>query len=66
MDIAVTYEGKKRKLDLKTCPKVSDMLKKLDINAETIIVKVNNEVEPEDVRIKKEDKIEIIKIISGG
>ncbi len=66
MDIAVTYEGKKRKLDLKTCPKVSDMLKKLDINAETIIVKVNNEVEPEDIRIKKEDKIEIIKIISGG
>ncbi len=66
MDIAVTYEGKKRKLDLKTCPKVSDMLKKLDINAETIIVKVNNEVEPEDIRIKKEDKIEIRKLISGG
>lgn len=66
MDIAVTYEGKKRKLDFKVSPKVSDMLKKLDINAETIIVKFNNEVEPEDIRIKKEDKIEIIKIISGG
>ena len=66
MDIAVTHEGKKRKFDFKVSPKVSDMLKKLDINAETIIVKVNNEVEPEDIRIKKEDKIEIIKIISGG
>ena len=66
MDIAVTYEGKKRKLDLKTCPKISDMLKTLDINAETVIVKINNEVEPEDIKVKKEDKIEIIKIISGG
>lgn len=66
MDIAVTYEEKKRKLDFKTCPKVSDMLKTLDINAETVIVKINNEVEPEDIKIKKEDKIEIIKIISGG
>ncbi|MCK5234935.1 MAG: MoaD/ThiS family protein [Candidatus Aenigmarchaeota archaeon] len=66
MNIAVTYEGKKRKLDLKTSPKVSDMLKTLDINAETVIVKVNNEVEPEDIRIKKENNIEIIKIISGG
>ncbi|MCK4808347.1 MAG: MoaD/ThiS family protein [Candidatus Aenigmarchaeota archaeon] len=66
MDIAATYEGKRRKLDLKTCPKISDMLKTLDINAETVIVKINNEVEPEDIRIKKEDKIEIIKIISGG
>ncbi|NOQ37355.1 thiamine biosynthesis protein ThiS [archaeon] len=66
MDIAVTYEGKKRKLKLDADLKVSDMLKTLDINAETVIVKVNNEVEPEDVRIKKEDKIEIIKIISGG
>ena len=66
MDIAATYEGKRRKLDLKICPKISDMLKTLDINAETVIVKINNEVEPEDIRIKKEDKIEIIKIISGG
>jgi len=66
MNIAVTYEGKKRKLDLDADSKVSDMLKTLDINAETVIVKINNEVEPEDIRIKKEDKIEIIKIISGG
>lgn len=66
MDIAVTYEGKERKLDLKASQKVSDMLKTLDINAETVIVKINNEVEPEDIKVKKEDKIEIIKIISGG
>jgi len=66
MDIAVTYEGKERKLDLKASQKMSDMLKTLDINAETVIVKINNEVEPEDIKIKKEDKIEIIKVISGG
>lgn len=66
MDIAVTYEGKERKLGFKASQKVSDMLKTLDINAETVIVKINNEVEPEDIKVKKEDKIEIIKIISGG
>ena len=66
MKITVTYEGKKRKLNLDIKSKVSDTLKALDINTETVIVKINNAIEPEDTTIKEKDKIEIIKIISGG
>ncbi len=66
MKIAATYEGKKREIDLDAGLKVSDMLKAVDINAETVVVKINNIIEPEDITLKKEDKIEIIRIISGG
>ncbi len=66
MDIEVTYEGKKNRLNFDRIPKISELMDKLDINTETVLVKINNEIEPEDIRIKKEDKIEMIKIISGG
>ncbi|MBW6462101.1 MAG: MoaD/ThiS family protein [DPANN group archaeon] len=66
MEIIVTYENKKNKLIFDNIPKVSELLNKLNINTETILIKINNEIEPENIKIKKEDKIEIIKIISGG
>ena len=66
MDIKVTYEGKINKLTFDKTPKISELLDALDINTETVLVKINNEIEPEDIKIKKEDKIEMIKIISGG
>lgn len=66
MDIEVTYEGKNNRLSFDRIPKVSELMDALDINTETVLVKINNEIEPEDIRIKKEDKVEMIKIISGG
>ncbi|NOQ56050.1 MAG: thiamine biosynthesis protein ThiS [Nanohaloarchaea archaeon] len=66
MDIEVTYEGKKNRLNFDKVPKVSELMDRLDINKETVLVKINSEIEPEDIRIKKEDEIEMIKIISGG
>lgn len=66
MDIDVTYEGKKNRLSFDRIPKISELMDALGINTETVLVKINNEIEPEDIKIKKEDKIEMIKIISGG
>ncbi|MEA3229739.1 MAG: MoaD/ThiS family protein [archaeon] len=64
--VKVIYEGKKKDIALSDSSKISDMLKKLSINTETVIVKVNGSIEPEDIRFKKDDNVEIIKIISGG
>ncbi|MCK5451833.1 MAG: MoaD/ThiS family protein [Candidatus Aenigmarchaeota archaeon] len=66
MDIAVKYENKDKNIEIDSNQRISDIMKKMDINAETVIVKVNGAIEPEDITLKKEDKIEIIKIISGG
>ncbi|MCK5062543.1 MAG: MoaD/ThiS family protein [Candidatus Aenigmarchaeota archaeon] len=66
MDIAVKYENKDKNIEIDSNQRISDIMKKMDINAETVIVKVNGAIEPEDITLEKEDKIEIIKIISGG
>ncbi|MEA2003553.1 MAG: MoaD/ThiS family protein [archaeon] len=66
MDIAVKYGNKDKNIEIDSNQRISDIMKKMDINAETVIVKVNGAIEPEDITLKKEDKIEIIKIISGG
>ena len=66
MDITVKYGNKDKNIEIDSNQRVSDIMKKMDINAETVIVKVNGAIEPEDITLEKEDKIEIIKIISGG
>ena len=42
------------------------LLKELNLNSETIIVTRNNEVLTEDEKISKNDKLEILSVISGG
>lgn len=43
-----------------------EILEKLNINPTTVIVTKNNELITENVSVKKEDKIRIIPVISGG
>lgn len=66
MEIIIDYEDKKHRLTFEKPPKISELIDKLNINQESVLIKIDNEIEPEDIIIKKENKIEIIKIISGG
>lgn len=66
MKLTVNYEGEKKTISLNKDYKVSDMLKDLNINPETIMLKINSVIEPEDIILKESDKIQIIRIISGG
>ena len=45
---------------------VKDMLKELNILKNTVIVVVNKEVVTTDYGLKKEDKINILSVVSGG
>ena len=45
---------------------VSQLLKKLKINPETVIVARNNELVPEEEELKDSDEIKLLAVISGG
>ena len=45
---------------------VSDLLNELKINPVTVIVSRNNELILEDEKLKNEDEIKILSVISGG
>ncbi|MBI2558048.1 MoaD/ThiS family protein [Candidatus Woesearchaeota archaeon] len=45
---------------------VSDLLKELKINPVTVIVSRNNELILEDEKLKNNDEIKILSVISGG
>jgi len=46
--------------------KVEDMFNELNLNSETFLVKRNNEIIHECESLEEGDKIELIKVISGG
>lgn len=53
-------------LNIKDNANVSDLLKELKINPITVIVTRNNEVITEKEKLKDNDKLEILSVISGG
>lgn len=55
---------KDKSLDLPEKSKIKDVLKRLEIDSDTIVVRVGNEIVTEDKPAPKE--IEIIDVISGG
>ena len=42
------------------------LLKKLDIRREEVVVKINGELSPETCELSDSDKVEIIKVVFGG
>ena len=45
---------------------VSDLLRQLKVNPETILVTKNSEVVTEDEHLNDNDKLELLNVISGG
>ncbi|MBN1646235.1 MoaD/ThiS family protein [Candidatus Woesearchaeota archaeon] len=46
--------------------KAIDLLKKLDILVEEVLIARNNEIVTEDVMLKNDDEVKILSVISGG
>ncbi len=65
MIVSVNYLGKDEKIKMKG-KTVLDLLKEMGVNPETVLVKRNDEILTEEVKIKDKDEIELIRIISGG
>jgi thiamine biosynthesis protein ThiS len=59
------YDRNKQQLEF-AAKNVKGMLKELDILENTVIIVVNKEVVTKDYTFKKEDKIKILSVVSGG
>ena len=64
--VEVVHEGRRRGMMLRRGARVDDLLEKLGINRETVLVRLNNKVCVEEEILREGDKVEIIKAISGG
>jgi sulfur carrier protein len=55
-----------REIKVRKGIRIIDLLRRLKINPETVVVRKNKEVCIEEERIEEGDYIEIISVISGG
>jgi len=66
MKVIVELTGKKRNLEIPEKSKVIDVVREARVNPETVIVKRGKEILLEEDPVRKDDEIELIRIISGG
>ena len=66
MRVMVRHMEKRRSLNVPEKSKVIDVIRKVKVNPETVIVKRGEEILLEDEVVGKNDKLEFIRIISGG
>lgn len=55
-----------RKLKLNRRTKISDVLKELGLARETVAVKLNGKIAPEEETVKDRDKLEVTLVVTGG
>ncbi|MAG16076.1 hypothetical protein CMO88_03375 [Candidatus Woesearchaeota archaeon] len=64
MEVFIEADNKKRKI--KFSGTASQLLKKLNVNSETVIIAKNNELVSEEENLKDKDEIKLLSVISGG
>jgi len=66
LKIFIEKENKNKTIALKENSKILDILTELKINPVTIIAVKNNEVVTEHETVSKNDKLELLSVVSGG
>ncbi|MBI4176382.1 MAG: MoaD/ThiS family protein [Candidatus Aenigmarchaeota archaeon] len=66
MQITVSYLGKRHEVDVRERPAVMDILKKMGVNPETVLVRKNGEIVPDTDPVGPGDVLEVLKVVSGG
>ncbi len=61
--ILLPGQAKTAKAGAKT---VLELLRKINMNPETVIVSVNGKIVPEQTKLKASDKVEVLRVVSGG
>lgn len=64
--VKVFIEREKRSLEEEFSGRISALLEKVGVNAETVVVVKNGEVVSEDERCAGDDEIRLLSVISGG
>ncbi|MFQ6137289.1 MAG: sulfur carrier protein ThiS [Candidatus Hydrothermarchaeales archaeon] len=65
MEIIVKLKNEER-VTIREGSTIEDLLRKLNINRESVLIRRNGEISPEEEFLQDEDFIEIISVISGG
>ena len=66
LDIFIDRGDINKKLEMEHGAVVSDLLERLGINPVSVIVSRNSELILQDEKLKNNDKIKILSVISGG
>lgn len=70
MDISITVKevraNDKATHDLSSKIQILELLERLDFNPETVVVKRNGKIVPEEEKLEDGDEIEIVPVVSGG
>jgi len=66
VNVFIDRENTNKAVELDANQSVSDLLDKLKINPVTVIVSRKNELILEDEKLKNNDEIKILSVISGG
>lgn len=66
--VSVRWMGseKTRKYDLLGGSRVMDLIEKMELNSEELVVRLNDKIVPEEERLNDGDKLELIPVVSGG
>jgi thiamine biosynthesis protein ThiS len=64
MEVIFEKDGTKRKLEFQGTAK--QLLLKLKVNPETVLVARNDEILDSDARLKDSDNVLIVSVVSGG
>ncbi len=66
MRVTVEFTGKKKGVEVPGGSKVIDVIRKVKINPETVIVRRGDEILLEEDRVRENDRLEFIRVVSGG
>lgn len=62
----VYIERKNKQIEVVFSGKVADLLDKIEVNPETVLVVRNNEMLTADRKVNDKDEIKLLSVISGG
>jgi len=62
----VVVNNQEKEVSIKEEITINELLKKLNLNRESVVVIVNGEIRVEEEKISNNDEVKIISAISGG
>lgn len=66
VSVELKGRGERKEIELPEGSTVWDLLKKLEIRRETVVVFLNGRVEPEESPLKNGALVEILPVVTGG
>jgi len=66
MKVSVVFADNTKRVEMPKEAKAIDVVRKLRVNPETVIIKRSGEIILENETLKNNDRIELIKVVSGG